>query len=496
MRPSPILALFLLAPLLASPALGAPADDPRPIVQASEILAKIERGEPVEYDGVIVEGDLDLSGLDLQTKQVERTWDEIVYLGLTEEVKLVESSISIRDSEIRGDVNLGNSIFQEPVNFEGTNFTEEAWFPGANFSGSASFWKANFSDYANFGWAKFSGFANFGWANFSDYANFGWAVFSGSAGFSSAVFNGSANFCWANFSGYAEFREVEFHGDADFGYARFSGSANFRWAVFSSSASFSSAVFSGSDADFGRAVFSGVLYLSGLDFTRLYIDWRSIESPVCDGVTYSKLVKNFKELEQFEDADRCYYDYRKWRQGRKNWFYWSKYIDVLALLTCGYGVRPGYTLAWSFVLIPLFGIAFWAGNGIYKITAPHHINAHENGGREWSVSSVCCMPFNKILNMLGRMVATSKILRRKLGTLLKTRPSTLRQLPGRIWNASFVTDLSFKDALYFSMMVFVSQPPHDWRPKEGWKYAVMLEDVLGWLLLALFLVTLGNVMIR
>jgi len=65
MRPSSILALALLLPLLAGPALGAPDDDPRPIVPASEILAKIERGEPVEYDGVIVEGDLDLSGLDL-----------------------------------------------------------------------------------------------------------------------------------------------------------------------------------------------------------------------------------------------------------------------------------------------------------------------------------------------------------------------------------------------------------------------------------------------
>ena len=84
-----------------------------------------------------------------------------------------------------------------------------------------------------------------------------------------------------------------------------------------------------------------------------------------------------------------------------------------------------------------------------------------------------------------------------LGALLnKIRPSTLRRLPGRICNASFVTDLSLKDALYFSTMVFISMPPHDWQPKEGWKYWVVLEGVLGWLLLALFLVILGNVMIR
>ena len=50
-----ILALILVALLLAVGASeGAP--DSREVVQASEILAKIERGEPVEYDGVIVEG--------------------------------------------------------------------------------------------------------------------------------------------------------------------------------------------------------------------------------------------------------------------------------------------------------------------------------------------------------------------------------------------------------------------------------------------------------
>ena len=32
--------------------------EPEPVIQAREILAKIERGEDVEYDGVIIEGDL------------------------------------------------------------------------------------------------------------------------------------------------------------------------------------------------------------------------------------------------------------------------------------------------------------------------------------------------------------------------------------------------------------------------------------------------------
>jgi|GEM_PF-4220997 len=35
----------------------------RRVVRAEEILGKIERGEPVEYEDVVVEGDLDLSKL-------------------------------------------------------------------------------------------------------------------------------------------------------------------------------------------------------------------------------------------------------------------------------------------------------------------------------------------------------------------------------------------------------------------------------------------------
>ena len=656
MRPTSILALILLAFLLAGPALGAPDDEPRPIVQASEILAKIERGEPVEYDGVIVEGDLDLSEVDLPIESVVKKrnyYEGEICWSLAREAKIINSLISITNSEIRGDVYLSNAIFQELVNFGGTNFTGEAWFSEGNFSGSydlsgvdadfggiqiiytdldgsacfkdakfsggiANFRGAEFSGgVANFWGAEFSGgVANFWRAEFSGGdADFGLAVFSGGdADFEEAVFSGGdTNFWRAEFSGGgAYFGETKFSGgDANFGKAVFSGGgayfgetkfsggdAEFSGAVFSDNANFKGTKFSGiiirekklifsetesiirmrrfrgvsgahqlvfsrsfeiclgcayfGEAEFsgGNAYFRGVQFsggdayfngaefgkdvyfefssfdhanltlensknirilrlsnstfrnesticLNGSDYERLYVHWDQIKDGfVYNGEVYLTLVKNFRNIEYFEDADGCYYQYRREKQSMRNWREVAKYIDILAWLTCGYGVRPGYTLAWSFVLITIFGIAFWAGNGIHRIAMPYQENAHEGGGNRWSISSICCLPFNKILNILRRILGAPKTLKKIPGTLLKIRPSTLRRLLGRILNASFVTDLSFKDTLYFSTMVFVSQPPHDWRPKEGWKYAVMLEDVLGWLLLALFLVTLGNVMIR
>lgn len=73
------------------------SSDQRPVIQASEILAKIERDEDVEYDGVVIEGDLDISGLDLPTEHVDRTEAE-KHLGLPDEMKLISSLIVINNS--------------------------------------------------------------------------------------------------------------------------------------------------------------------------------------------------------------------------------------------------------------------------------------------------------------------------------------------------------------------------------------------------------------
>ena len=52
-RPAPELAMFLL--MMAADASDDSSEDSREVVQADEILAAIERGVPVECDGMIVE---------------------------------------------------------------------------------------------------------------------------------------------------------------------------------------------------------------------------------------------------------------------------------------------------------------------------------------------------------------------------------------------------------------------------------------------------------
>lgn len=514
MRPSSILALALLLPLLASPAFGAPADDSRPIISASEILAKIERGEPVVYDGVIVVGDLNLSGLDLPTKHVKRTGNGIEYWGLTEDVKLVESPIIIIYSEIRGGINFGNTIFQEPINFGGTNFNGDVDFIGANFGGVANFGRGNFSGYTNFRGANFSDDANFGWANFSSYSNFRRVNFNGDASFRGANFNGDANFEVVNFSSSAYFGSAQFRGDAYFDWANFSGVfadfemavfsgyanfvggvfgtsyANFPFAVFSGNTNFGLAEFNGSDVSFYRAefshdadfrnagftgnyvdfdwaIFSGDVYfgessfdqanlkldnvknihilqlidaslgngsticLNGTDYERLYVHWNQIQDGfVYNGEAYLNLVKNFKAIEYFEDADDCYYQYRRERQSMRCWGEWAKYTDILGWITCGYGVRFTHPLILGLFVVLVSAVYYWRRDAIRRL----------KGDEEGSAK--------------------------------------------------------FSDAFYFSMMTFTTVGYGDWYPLDRHRKVVMIEGIVGWLTLSLFLVTLANLIIR
>ena len=80
-------------------------------VQANEILAKIQNGQPVDYDHVIIIDDLDISKANLNMRQ-----------GGSDEVKKVLPDIRIGYSRIEGKLNLDNIIIEGSTNFRNTNF--------------------------------------------------------------------------------------------------------------------------------------------------------------------------------------------------------------------------------------------------------------------------------------------------------------------------------------------------------------------------------------
>ena len=553
-----------------------------PVIEARELLTRIENGDPLIYDHVAIVGDIDITRLDLPLIHCERPAKE------TQTAVVVASKIQIRNSEFQGNVNFAHAQLREALDLCGCTFLQEARFKGASFSGGAGFESCSFKRYATFRDANFRGSArfqgthfsaianfgnalfdcpahfvsarfsklctNFGEASFLDEADFTQAKFTGttnfrqtsfgrSVSFWKAIFLADANFQGARFMGYASFQSAVLSGNADFRGANFNEELNMEFASFQGNAIFlgsylakeanffraefwdvnftgshfqGKAFFQGScfqedavfeqavfaeeaqfsdvsfleEADFRSvqfckeaffrgtqftgtanlsgsnfqknlylanakiqvmrlfdAVFAGQIDLHNANFARLEVRWPTLcQHLAYDGAAYLSLAKNFRNQEWFEDADDCYYHYRRMSQSGKTLVFrekmlikinWSKLMDGMAWISCGYGVRPRNTVFLSCFLIILFALLFWMGDGI--VVEP--------------------------LNGAGPSIASPE-------------------------------SLNFLDSIYFSAMVFTAKTQVKWFPVGVFRYLATVEAVLGWLLLALFLVTLGRTMIR
>ncbi|NPV62916.1 MAG: pentapeptide repeat-containing protein [Methanotrichaceae archaeon] len=413
-------------------------------ISSEEILDRIANGESIDYDGITVLGDLDLSDLSLVKKLKER--------HLLVCLPVIISTIRITNSRIEGALTMDRAIFEEDVDFTGTRFAGPVSLTEARLKGYVSFNGSQFEDAANFGRCRFDQFADFSGAAFladayfvesifnedSNFrgtrfgrdAYFGGAIMQKYADFSESSFQSYASFRGARFQGYAYFSESQFSGDASFSGTAFESDASFMVAKFESDAFFTGARFKGylslmrsrfkEIADFSKSKFESEIYLTEARLSSVKLDWNSVKGrTVCDGATYLQLVRIFKDQEQFQEADDCYCEYRDKSRGTKSWADGSKYLDYVAYFTCGYGIRPINTIYMSITLILTFaGILWLGGQGFSPL-----------------------------------------------------------------------------DSIYYSALAFVADPKGPGLP--GWyKHLFMTERLLGWLLMALFLVTLGRVMIR
>ena len=476
------LASVLLTSILIAAASG--VDEPTRLVQAKEILNKIRYGEPVEYDHIIIKGDLRLDQLGLTVRYINRTEQELK-LGLPENMISVPSSIRVNDSRIDGAVYFNNAIFLGAVDFSRSQFNDEAYFGTSQFDGyanfgfsrflsEASFEDSQFKSYVNFWFSKFGGDAvfkgcrfdrivSFRESQFESYANFWRSQFNRDVIFRNARFNEDASFEDTQFKGHADFRYSQFDGGAylmhscfnnvtDFSEAYFNGAASFKDSLFNDDAHFDNSQFENNadfrnsqfsdhadfncscfnrSADFTLSRFDKTLDYTGTEYKNLNLNWFSVRNHYgfsSDRYGYLSLVKHFKDVEDYESADDCYYHYRIWRL-RYDDQSWSKgLIDFVFLISCGYGVKPLHTIFLSFILILLFGL-------IYRR--------------------------NEIVQQQG------------------------------------LQSISYRDAIFFSASIFFTLPPvPGWRYSERWRYLIIFEDILGWVLMTLFVVTMSHVMLR
>jgi len=357
------------------------SSDNRTVVQVNDIIIQIKKGESVDWHDVVIVGDLKPS--DLPSVSLERTLIEVGILRLNETAKLVNSSILIANSEIRGNVSFDNIIFQRPISFVNTVFDGYADFRGSKFKKQTYFGYSNFKNFTNFDGTDF-GYSSFERARFIKDASFKYANFMKDATFYNVTFFGDVSFSISQFIGKFIGDSALFFGSADFGYSKFhnsvvfdgslfSGETNFEESQFNKTSSFRNAIFKGeslfSDSKFKEnvlfenAIFQKNLHLTRSRFDKMYIRWNNIKKNLYyDDETYISLIENFKELGYYNDADNCYYLMREKQFlnreiGNDPLMF---FVDLGAWILYGFGKRPLYPLLWSLYFITFFGFIWMA----------------------------------------------------------------------------------------------------------------------------------------
>ncbi len=489
-----LLALFLLLSeaMAEGPGLAAPLSQgsasqglATPAINAQDLLAQIRSSEPLDYDNVTISGTLDLGLSEGPVKQSIRITNSHFQGAVRMEAMIFNGVLDLRGCTFQDNVSFIKSKFMGDAKFSGAKFLRQADFSDTYFGALASFISTRFLNDSSFGNAQFNGDAVFLDSSFASDVDFNYAKFLRSGSFWNATFE-DVSFFETKFVGQVTFRTAKFRGNATFAATRFESDVLFREARFQRGSTFGLSSFAGL-ADFGNvdfkktAFFGGVkladlayfvnarfdrdfilegarLYsmqldnvtfnesskinLNSTDFSKLVVHWSILrERMVYNGAAYLALVKNYKSLEWFDEADDCYYQYRRIGQDIAPWG-WGKLSDIISWLTCGYGVRVSYTAFWCLFTILTFGMIYWAGKGMDKF---------------------------EIVGM---------------------------ELPGDQLRLPSMR-VSFTDALYFSIAMFTtSQAPVNTYPVGFYKYLAMAEGIVGWFFLGLFVVVLSAVLIR
>lgn len=384
-------------------------------------------GYAITYDHVKVVGDLVLDQLEYKYLKITNsiiegnisasnaTFDGDVLFTNTSFLK----NSAFFNSELRGNVDFSNSRFHGEVNISQCLFLKGATFDYSIFDKKADFSTSDFEKFCSFYDCIFRGNAAFDLTTFNGaYANFESSIYSKNASFADSHFNtffsclGSkylrnVDFHGAEFTYGSNFNNVTFLGVSRFDRSRLIRDSRFRNTFFNNTADFSSSEFDGpsffNNAQFrGNVIFDSAQLMAPLDFSdvrfdrdlgmngtkvstmmldnvtfnsrshlflakadinRFMIKWETIKDILSfDSSAYLSLVKNYRDL-GLSEADDCYYQYRYLSQESKSWS-WSRIYDILAEITCGYGVRPDRPIICSAFLIIFCALIFYQGRGL------------------------------------------------------------------------------------------------------------------------------------
>lgn len=331
-------------------------------VSSDVILDCLRAGQSVNFDGVTIEGDLDLTSLNENSAQSIP----------------IPSILVISNSHFTGSLNSFNgdnetvAIFQEKVDLRGSQFDGSVDFTGAVFEEFAHFESIQFASGANFTQVTFQNGASFNEAIFNNSSSFMLANTSGGIDFSDAQFFILANFSWLHST---QGTDPLLPDDILFSRARFTGAVYFMDSFFENQVLFNDAIFSRispedaviftnstfTTVDLTNANFeSGQLELSDQPYEKLIMPnfHPSILSTRNSVEGLSIFKDNFRQQGRLDMANEITY----WQNciQREEKHILTRILETVFLdWTFGYGLKPLHSVKTSVILILFFAIFYY-----------------------------------------------------------------------------------------------------------------------------------------
>ena len=221
-------------------------------VNAKDILKSIDDGKAVNYKGVEIVGDFDLTKIqdkvpDKDNKRSKSStkvfWyharstlsftnctfkDDVIAYYHDDKKKETHNAVFHADVSFKGCKFQGHSAFKyskfhKGADFANTTYQEEALFKYSEFSTEVSFANSVFTDNADFKYTTFPENVDFGDVAFQDNANFKYTEFPGGVSFKNVIFQDDANFKYTKFFEPFDFDGTEFEDSVDFKYTKLDG---------------------------------------------------------------------------------------------------------------------------------------------------------------------------------------------------------------------------------------------------------------------------------
>jgi hypothetical protein len=427
-------------------------------INASNILDQIREGKDVNCgpDSVII-GDILLDEITNTSIKSDITIHSEIYgkVRASKEFQgrvdlkgaTFHEDVSFEDSVFFGSFRLDDASFKGILNLEGAHFDGSSSFGNINCEENAYFYRAIFAGPSYFYNSKFSKLADFSQCKFMDYGEFQHSTFQGRALFRRSTFAKETTFRGSEFAMDVEFNGANFSSDAIFASVKCEGTLNFNEYSFIKS---KNTEFNGNlsledsrirHIDLKDATLSSrsLLNINNCDFYKLDARWVDIQNHILfDEEAYIKLINYYKSVGMFADADACY---REYNDESKKPDIFSKAVNWFLWITCYYG-----TIAWlAPIYLAILSIIFAA---LYRYPTPKI----------------------KIKINDARVVRDAKKDESK-------------------------QEISFYDTLYFSSMKLVNSST-DYVPIGRWRWAVLLEIIIGWALLAIFIIMIVRLGLR